>query len=109
MTVPVAEEVAPVWFYIYQERDGRLVSEATEVRLPLPAGLAYLQRESRAVPPEQWDAATRGFVTAQAAPDRDLVEEVISHPQFVGASLGSFARGRIRTALEDVLAAVRYQ
>ncbi len=88
-----------MWFAIYQTSDGTLVSLATVVADPLPAGLAKKQ-----VAPYsggvQWNATLLDWEPSPPPPpDVDRVDEFV-------VRVGSSLKGNAKTRVQDELAAL---
>jgi hypothetical protein len=94
------------WFAIYREADGTLVSLATVVADPLPAGLAKKQ-VTQFTGGVQWDTATLDWEPKPPLPpDVDRIDEFVAALPIV---LKGQDEERIRTSLVALLGDQRFR
>ncbi len=94
------------WFAIYQTSDGTLVSLATVVADPLPAGLTKKVIAERPVG-FQWNTTLLDWEPAPAPPpDADRVGEFLTR---VGSSLKGNAKTKVRDELTILLGDSRFR
>lgn len=95
------------WYAIYQTADGTLVSLATVVADPLPAGLT---KKAIAEPPGagfQWNPTLLDWEPAPVPPpDVDRVDEFLTR---VGVSFKGAANTKVRDELVNLLAEHRFR
>ena len=97
-----------MWFAIYQISDGTLISLATVVADPLPAGLAKKQVAAHSAG-LQWNPTLLDWEPAPPPPpDVDRVDEVIAAIEAV-QSLTARVKNALRPELENVLGEHRWR
>ena len=95
-----------MWFAIYQTSDGTLVSLATVVADPLPAGLSKKQVRERPKN-HQWNTSTLDWEPEPPPPpDVDRVDEFLTR---VAVSLTGSDETKVRDGLATLLADHRFR
>lgn len=91
-----------MWYYIYRESDGVLISETSQAPDSVPDGLVALERANRQAVGEVWDQATRDFVDAPAPVEITRVEFLRRFT--VQERIGARTLAKTDPVIEDFLA-----